>query len=100
MSVTLIGFIGTAAGFVSTITFLPQVIKIWRTKSAKDLSSLTLFFLFPSCCKDTQLKGRLSFVELPLKIYHGNNHGKYNTIGTHNRIIIYKNTIQQPERNI
>ena len=46
MSVTLIGFIGIAAGFVSTITFLPQVIKIWRTKSAKDLSSLTLFFLF------------------------------------------------------
>ena len=46
MPVTLIGFVGTAAGFVSTITFLPQVIKIWRTKSAKDLSSLTLFFLF------------------------------------------------------
>ena len=37
-------------------------------------------FLFPSCCKDTQLKGRLSFVELPLKINHGNNHGKHNTI--------------------
>ncbi len=46
MPLTLIGFIGTAAGFVSTITFLPQVIKIWKTKSTKDLSSLTLFFLF------------------------------------------------------
>ena len=46
MPLTLIGFIGTAAGFVSTITFLPQVIKIWKTKSTKDLSSLTLLFLF------------------------------------------------------
>jgi MtN3 and saliva related transmembrane protein len=46
MPLTLIGFIGTAAGFVSTITFLPQVIKIWQTKSAKDLSSLTLLLLF------------------------------------------------------
>ena len=39
-------FIGTAGGFVSAITFLPQVIKIWKTKSTKDLSALTLFLLF------------------------------------------------------
>ncbi len=38
--------IGTIAGFVSAITFLPQVIKIWKTKSAKDLSSVTLLLLF------------------------------------------------------
>ncbi len=38
--------IGTIAGFVSAITFLPQVIKIWKTKSAKDLSSFTLLLLF------------------------------------------------------
>lgn len=38
--------IGTIAGFVSAITFLPQVIKIWKTKSAKDLSSITLLLLF------------------------------------------------------
>lgn len=43
---TLLNFVGTAAGFVSAITFLPQVIKIWRTKSTKDLSWMTLFFLF------------------------------------------------------
>ena len=43
---TVAQFVGTAGGFVSAITFLPQVIKIWKTKSAKDLSSLTLFFLF------------------------------------------------------
>jgi MtN3 and saliva related transmembrane protein len=40
------GFVGTAAGFVSAITFLPQVIKIWKTKSVKDLSSFTLGLLF------------------------------------------------------
>lgn len=38
-------FIGTAGGIVSSVTFLPQVIKIWQTKSAKDLSMMTLFFL-------------------------------------------------------
>ena len=38
-------FIGTAGGIVSSVTFLPQVIKIWKTKSAKDLSMMTLFFL-------------------------------------------------------
>lgn len=36
---------GTVAGTISSITFLPQVIKIWKTKSAKDLSLWTLFFL-------------------------------------------------------
>lgn len=38
-------FIGTAGGIVSSVTFLPQVVKIWKTKSAKDLSMMTLFFL-------------------------------------------------------
>jgi len=43
---TLAQFVGTAGGFVSAITFLPQVIKIWRTKSVKDISIITLFLLF------------------------------------------------------
>jgi MtN3 and saliva related transmembrane protein len=43
---TVAPVIGTIAGFVSAITFLPQVIKIWKTKSAKDLSSFTLLLLF------------------------------------------------------
>lgn len=30
--------IGLAAGFCTTVAFLPQAIKTWRTKSAKDLS--------------------------------------------------------------
>lgn len=38
----IIGYIG---GVMSSISFLPQVIKIWKTKSAKDLSMLTLIFL-------------------------------------------------------
>ena len=38
--------VGTAASIASAVTFLPQVIKIWRTKSTKDLAWLTLFFLF------------------------------------------------------
>lgn len=40
----LIGFI---AAFLTTIAFLPQVIKTWQTKSAKDLS-LVMFSIF--CC--------------------------------------------------
>ncbi len=38
-------FIGIAGGIVSSVTFLPQVLKIWKTRSAKDLSMMTLFFL-------------------------------------------------------
>ena len=30
--------LGTAAGVVSTLSFLPQVFKIWRTQSTKDIS--------------------------------------------------------------
>lgn len=30
--------IGLAAGFCTTVAFLPQALKTWRTKTAKDLS--------------------------------------------------------------
>lgn len=30
--------IGYAAGFLTTIAFVPQALKIWQTKSAKDVS--------------------------------------------------------------
>jgi len=33
-----ITFLGLVAGFLSTASFVPQLIKTWRTKSAKDLS--------------------------------------------------------------
>jgi MtN3 and saliva related transmembrane protein len=30
--------VGLAAGFLTTIAFIPQVRQIWRTRSAKDIS--------------------------------------------------------------
>jgi len=38
----IVGYVG---GVMSSISFLPQVLKIWKTKSAEDLSMLTLIFL-------------------------------------------------------
>lgn len=32
---TILGFI---AGFLTTVAFIPQVVKIWKTRSAKDVS--------------------------------------------------------------
>lgn len=37
--------IGLAAGFCTTIAFLPQAMKTWKTKSAKDLS-LGMYAIF------------------------------------------------------
>ncbi|MDH5857967.1 SemiSWEET transporter [Lampropedia aestuarii] len=34
----LIDFIGALAGMLTTISFIPQVVKIWRTRSARDIS--------------------------------------------------------------
>jgi len=42
MPITLIGL---AAAFCTTVAFLPQVIKTWRTRSTKDIS-LTMFLVF------------------------------------------------------
>ncbi len=42
MNEDIIGYIG---GVFSSISFLPQVIKIWKTKSAHDLSMATLLLL-------------------------------------------------------
>ncbi len=40
-------YIGLIAGALTTISFLPQVIKVWKTKSARDISFATfsIFFL-------------------------------------------------------
>jgi MtN3 and saliva related transmembrane protein len=40
-----IQLIGLAAGMLTTVAFLPQVIKTWKSRSAKDLS-LGMFSLF------------------------------------------------------
>ena len=39
--------LGLSAGTITSITFLPQIIHIWKTKSAKDLSlnMLTLLII-------------------------------------------------------
>jgi MtN3 and saliva related transmembrane protein len=41
----IIQLLGLTAGSLTTIAFLPQVIKTWKTRSAKDLS-LGMFSLF------------------------------------------------------
>jgi MtN3 and saliva related transmembrane protein len=40
-----IQILGLVAGTITSITFLPQVVKIWQTKSAKDLSLVMLLLL-------------------------------------------------------
>ena len=40
-----IKILGLVAGTLTTISFLPQVIKTWKTKSAKDLS-LVMFSVY------------------------------------------------------
>lgn len=42
-----VDWLGLAAGLLTTIAFIPQVIKIWQTKSAHDIS-LGMFSLFSS----------------------------------------------------
>lgn len=42
---TLLDVLGVVAGLLTTVAFLPQVIKTWKSKSAKDLS-LSMFSLF------------------------------------------------------
>ena len=36
--------IGIAAGFLTTISFLPQALKVWQSRSAKDLSLIMYVF--------------------------------------------------------
>ena len=40
----IMNIIGIAAGTLTTASFVPQVIKIWKTKSSKDVS-LGMFFV-------------------------------------------------------
>jgi MtN3 and saliva related transmembrane protein len=41
---TQIQALGYIAGTVSTLVFMPQVIKTWKTKSTKDISLLMFLF--------------------------------------------------------
>lgn len=38
-------YVGLLAGVLTTLSFLPQTIKTWKTKSTKDIS-LTMFLCF------------------------------------------------------
>ena len=40
-----IEILGLVAGTITSVTFLPQVVKIWQTKSARDLSLTMLLLL-------------------------------------------------------
>ena len=40
-----IKMLGLAAGTITSVTFLPQVLRIYKTKSAKDISSAMLGML-------------------------------------------------------
>ena len=41
---TALDILGMTAGSISAITFLPQVVKTWKTKSAGDISLLMFTF--------------------------------------------------------
>lgn len=41
----LVDLIGYMAGTLTTLSFLPQVIKTWKSRSAKDIS-LVMFLMF------------------------------------------------------
>ena len=41
----IISYVGFFAGFCTTIAFIPQTIKAWKTKSTKDIS-LLMFLIF------------------------------------------------------
>ncbi len=41
---TSVQVLGYVAGTISTLVFLPQVIKTWKTKSAKDISIYMFLF--------------------------------------------------------
>jgi MtN3 and saliva related transmembrane protein len=44
-SPTVYSWIGSTAAICTTISFLPQLIRVWRRKSARDIS-LLMFLLF------------------------------------------------------
>lgn len=45
MSLPILDVVGIIAGTITTISFMPQVIKAWKSKSVKDIS-LGMYTLF------------------------------------------------------
>ena len=44
-----VSYIGYAAGALTVIAFLPQVIRVWRTRATRDLSLGTFAMLVLAC---------------------------------------------------
>ena len=44
---SLADFLGTVAGFLTTVAFAPQVWGVWKTRSTRDIS-LTMYLVFTS----------------------------------------------------
>lgn len=44
VSATIIEAIGIVAGLLTTLAYVPQVLKVWRTRSARDIS-LSMFLM-------------------------------------------------------
>jgi MtN3 and saliva related transmembrane protein len=47
MSATALNVLGFVAGVLTTTAFIPQVLKIWKTRSARDIS-LAMYAVFTS----------------------------------------------------
>ena len=45
---TWVELAGHTGSFLSSVTFIPQVYKVWKSKSAEDLSIYMLFIIFSS----------------------------------------------------
>lgn len=62
----IIGYLG---GFFSSISFLPQVIKVWKTKSVNDLSMASLLLLFTNVT--LWLVYGIMIGSMPIKVTNG-----------------------------
>jgi len=78
--------VGLAAAFFTTVSFLPQVVRAWRTRSTRDLSlqsfatyavGLTLWLIYGLMIRDVPLIAAngltllLALTILGLKLKHG-----------------------------
>jgi MtN3 and saliva related transmembrane protein len=64
-SATLIGYF---AGFLTTVAFVPQVLKTWKSKSASDLS-LGMFLVFSLGVSSWLIYGIL-LAEVPIVLWN------------------------------
>lgn len=42
---TMVDWIGSFAGFCTTVSFIPQVYRVWKTRSVQDIS-LSMYLIF------------------------------------------------------